>query len=182
MTSEPDRSTCDFRQLESERIRLLTELSQWPPNEINVRPSPGAWSALEVLDHIVRVECETMVEVREGLRNPCALETEERLGIAALQRALRSDRRLQLPPGSDSIYPDQQTTLADAASRWVRSRSELGTLLNTIDPRIRGCGVFCHPSAGWMTIHDVLDYLSAHLHHHRFQLARLLGNRTSSND
>jgi hypothetical protein len=69
MTGEPDRSTCDFRQLESERIRLLTELSQWPPNEINVRPSPGAWSALEVLDHIVRVECETMVEVREGLRN-----------------------------------------------------------------------------------------------------------------
>jgi DinB superfamily len=162
-----------FRELESQRTELLTELATWPPSVLSFRPAPGAWSAVEVLDHIVRAEAGTIANVRAGLRTPHILGGEDRPGIAALDRALRSDQSFRVPPGAAAIYPDTQTTLPEVMSRWEQARAELRALVESLAPADSQCGVFCHPFAGWMTVADVLDHFSAHLYHHGFQLARL---------
>jgi DinB superfamily len=162
-----------FRELESQRTELLAELATWSPSLLSFRPEPGAWSAVEVLDHIVRAETGTIANVRVGLRTPHILGGEDRPGIAALDRALRSDQSFQVPPGALAIYPDTQTTLPEVLGRWEQARAELRSLVEALAPADAHCGVFCHPFAGWMTVADVLDHFSAHLYHHGFQLARL---------
>jgi hypothetical protein len=162
-----------FRELESQRTGLLAELATWSPSLLSFRPAPGAWSAVEVLDHIVRAETGTIANVRVGLRTPHILGGEDRPGIAALDRALRSDQSFQVPPGALAIYPDTQTTLPEVLGRWEQARAELRSLVEALAPADAHCGVFCHPFAGWMTVADVLDHFSAHLYHHGFQLARL---------
>ena len=162
-----------FRMLEVQRAELLGEFAAWSPRRLCFRPSPDVWSVVEVLDHIVRAETGTINDVRIGLRNPHVLGKEERPGIAALDRALRSDQRFKVPAGAVAIYPDSQVSLSEVAGRWEQARRELRSLLETLSPSDVQCGIFCHPFAGWMTVADVLDHFSAHLHHHGFQLARL---------
>jgi hypothetical protein len=161
-----------FQELETQRKVLLAELTAWPPNRVNFRPAPGAWSAVEVLDHIVRAETGTIADVRKGLQNPHTLGPEERPGIAALNQLLRSDQSFKVPAGA-AIHPDTQTTLSDVTDRWEQTRAEVKSLLDHLTPEDSRCGVFNHPFAGWMTFSDVLDHFSAHLYHHGFQLARL---------
>lgn len=173
MSRELDTCYRVFAQLESQRTEMLADLNQWPLQRVSFRPASGAWCAIEVLDHIVRVEAGTIDKIQIGLRNPHILGAEDRPGIATLDRALRSEQYFQVPPGAEGIYPDPQTTLPQVAERWEQAREELGQLLKGFAPHDACCGVFHHPSAGWMTFAEVLDHFSAHLCHHGFQLARL---------
>jgi hypothetical protein len=160
-----------FEGLESERAALLAELREWPEERLKFRPAAGAWSAVEVLDHVVGSEAGTIDDVRAGLRHPHTLGDEERPGIATLDRALRSDRSFKVPAGG--IFPDAQTTLDDVAGRWAAARAELRALVEGMAPEDACGGVFEHPFAGWMTVGDVLNHFGAHLYHHQYQLARL---------
>jgi hypothetical protein len=162
-----------FQELEMQRIVLLAQLAGWSSGRLSFRPEPGVWSTVEVLDHIVRAETGTIAGVRAGLQNPHMLGGEDRPGIAALDRALRSEQRFKVPPAAQSIHPDAQTSLPEVASRWQHTRAEMGSLLETLTPDDMHRGVFRHPFAGWMTMAEVLNHLSAHLYHHEFQLERL---------
>ena len=162
-----------FESIEGDRTRVLAQLGEWPEGCIAFRPAPGAWSAPEVLDHIVRSETGITAAMRRGIRNPHPLEGEDRSGLDALYGALRSDRFFQVPKGADSSYPDPRTTLPEVASRWQQSRIDLRSFLETLTAADLGYGLFRHPSAGWMTFRDVLEHFSTHLFHHEFQLARL---------
>ena len=162
-----------FQQLQVQRGETLAPLSQWSPQRLSFRLCPGSWCAIEVLDHIVRAETGTMADVQNGLKNPHLLGSEVRPGIAALQQALLSNGSFRVPPEANAIYPDPHATLPDVLARWDRSRRKLGQLVSEVGPAISGHGVFHHPFAGWMTFVEVLDHFAAHLHHHRFQLARL---------
>jgi hypothetical protein len=164
-----------FKELETRRKELLAELTGWSSSCLGFRPTPSAWSAVEVLDHIVRCEAGTIADIQVGLHNPhtFGIEDEDRSNIAALDRALRSNRILQVPPEEETIYPDAQATLPDVALRWENARADLRSLLESLAPADLSSGVFHHPFAGWMMVSDVLEHFSAHLHHHSFQLARL---------
>jgi hypothetical protein len=70
-----------FYELERERAELIAELGEWPSGRLGFRPVAGAWSAVEVLDHVVRAEAGTIEDVRAGLRNPHALGDEGRPGL-----------------------------------------------------------------------------------------------------
>lgn len=173
MSRELTECSRNFQEIEAQRSALLAELAQWPPGRLSFRPTSGAWSAVEVLDHIVRAETETIADVQSTLHDPHPLGALERPGIAALDRALRSDKRFKVPAGSESIYPDATTSLAEVASRWNQVRAQTRVILETLDDADARCGVFYHPFAGWMTFAELLDHFSAHLYHHEFQLARL---------
>ncbi len=161
-----------YTELETQRADTLADLKTWSPERVCFRSSPGAWSAVDVLDHIVKAETGTVADVRVGLRNPQHLGVESRPGIAALDRALRSEQLFQVPPGA-AIHPDSETTLPEVCCRWEQTRTELKHLLQELAPGDACGGVFCHPFAGWMTVGEVLSHFSAHLFHHGFQLARL---------
>jgi hypothetical protein len=162
-----------FDSLETNRTRVLAQLAEWPAVGLNFRPAPGAWSAPEVLDHIVRSEIGITAVMRRGLRSPHAIGEEDRSKLETLYEALRSDRYFQVPAGAEAAHPDPRTTLTEVTSRWQRSRTDLRSFLERLTAADLGCGLFCHPSAGWMTCGDVLEHFSAHLYHHEFQLARL---------
>ena len=174
-TMSKDLDSCyqALAELETQRIETLAELGGWSPNCLSFRPAPTAWTAIEVLDHIVRAETGTLGDLQEGLRNPHPLGTEERPRVADLDRALRSDRSFQVPAGAEEIRPDPQTTWAQVTDAWALTRKELGQLVQSLGPGDTRCGLFCHPFAGWMTFEEVLQHFSAHLYHHRFQLARI---------
>jgi hypothetical protein len=173
MTPELESCHRAFAEIEIQRRQTVAKLDDWAPHQVSFRPEPGAWCAIEVLDHIVRAESGTITDLKAGLQHPHPLGPEQRTNVAALDRALRSDKRYRIPAGSASIRPEPETTLPEVLSRWEQARKELGRVLTELKPEDAVAGVFQHPFAGWMTFAEVLDHFSAHLYHHSFQLARL---------
>jgi len=56
-----------YEKLEMQKKTLLFEVALWSPAQVHFRPKPCAWSALDVLDHLVKVEVALIDAVRSQL-------------------------------------------------------------------------------------------------------------------
>ena len=163
----------NLSQLEEQTAALLIDLEGWPAERLRFRPAEGAWSAVQVIDHLARTEREIQVRVRDGLGAPHRIGVRDRLGTLFLDRIFRSDRKVKVPGSADAVLPGADPQLPDVAMQWEASRQELAALLTQSKPEQTGLGVFRHPVGGWMSLGGVLDFFSVHMHHHRFQLDAL---------
>ncbi len=163
----------DLARLEEQKIQLLKGLEVWSAERLNVHPVEGGWSALQVVDHLIKTERHIQNRVREGLAAPHRLGLRDRLGTAFLTRIFRSDRRVKVPKSASAVLPDAAPDLPTLLSQWDRSRAELAALLAALTPAQQTTGVFRHPVGGWMSVPGVLTFFSVHMHHHNFQLNRL---------
>lgn len=171
------RGAATFAVLEAQRAALLADLDGWPTAALAHRPAPDAWTAPEVLDHLVRSERGILAEVRRNLAAPHPRGLRDRLGCAFIDRVFRTDRRVRAPAAvAARVAPAAGADLAAVRAEWDAARAELGGFLAGVPdlrPAQQRDGVFRHPVAGWMGVPDVLRFFRVHVHHHAFQLARL---------
>jgi len=159
--------------IERQKAETLALIESWPPARLAYRPDAGAWSANEVLDHLVKVEGEILAAAREGLQNPHRLGVRDRLGFLFIDRVFRSPRRVKVPASASQVLPDPNATLVDIRERWDNTREDLTVFLSQLTPAQLQGGVFRHPVSGWMSVPQILRFFSAHIQHHGFQLTRL---------
>jgi hypothetical protein len=166
-----------FGALEAQRAALLTDVAGWPAAALVYRPAPGAWSAPEVLHHLVRVERGILAEAERGLAAPHPRGLRDWLGCALLDRVCRSERRVRMPASvAARVAPAPAADLAVVRAEWDTTRRDLARLLDRVPalrPDQQRGGVFRHPVAGWMGVPGVLRFFWAHAYHHAFQIARL---------
>lgn len=165
--------TSTLAMLEQQRADVLQEISAWSPDHSIYRPAPTAWSAVEVLDHLVRVEREILAATQRGIATPHPRRIRDRVRVAMLDWLFRSDRRVRAPTSVPAILPSSQADLATLRHEWAEVRHDLAQFLALLPHDYPDSGVFKHPVAGWMSIPQVLRFFWVHTHHHRFQLARL---------
>jgi hypothetical protein len=70
--------------LEQQKAEILASLAAWPASQLTYRPTPTAWSAVEVLDHVVRVEREILAAALRGVVAPRRLGVRDRVGFVLL--------------------------------------------------------------------------------------------------
>ena len=168
----PDRTT--FADLERQRGALLADVGGWPAAAVAYRPTADAWTAAEVLDHLVRVERGILAAAAQGLASPQRRGVRDRLGCAFIDRLFRSDRRVRVPASvAAQVAPRPGPDLAAVRADWDAARGDLARFLAALRPGEGRGGVFRHPVAGWMGVPEVLRFFWVHAHHHGFQLARL---------
>lgn len=160
-------------RLEEPRRVLLARVGAWPVELQARRPADGGWSALEVLEHLVRTEVGICGIVEKRLAAPQPIGLRDRMGFAMVERAFLSPRRVKVPDAVKEIEPAESLGLAEVAARWEAARTELAALI----PRAEECrgGVFRHPVAGWMSFEQVLRFFEVHMVHHGYQLDRIAG-------
>lgn len=160
-------------RLERQRRSVLVLVEGWSEDRLRLRPAPGAWSAVEVLDHLVKVEEALVASVRSRLGAGIAVGAPERVRAAMVRWVMRSPMRVRLPAGASVVTPTAEARAGQVLARWAAVREELGTLAGSLTPvQCRG-GVFTHPVSGAMTFAMALGFVSAHLSHHGWQLRRL---------
>lgn len=167
------RMPATLATLEHQKAALIAELAALPPAQRAYRPAPGQWSAVEVLDHLVRVEREILVAARRGVASPQRRGLRDRVGVALLDWLFRSDRRVRVPTSVPQVLPAAGADFATVCGEWGVARAELADFLAALSPQQLGGGIFRHPVAGWMNVGQVLRFFWVHTHHHRFQLDRL---------
>ena len=162
-----------FCTLEQQKHDLLAELGSWTPSRLVFQPAAEEWSALQMLDHIIRTEREILLVVYSNEHQPHRVGITDRIRTRFLQAIFRSDRKVKVPSSAKIVLPGKAPELAVLRSDWDRVRATLAENVERLTIHSSGKGVFRHPVGGWMDMQAVLDFLSVHLLHHGFQLARL---------
>lgn len=162
-----------FDKLERQKCEVLSVLARLSTPQLYFRPTPGAWCALEVLDHLIRVEESTLQTVREHLPNGISISLRDRAGGLFITSVMLSPMRVKVPPSASMVMPAATKDLSACAASWTEVREKMANLLGSLQPAQGRIGLFRHPVSGWMTMTDTLRFLSAHLQHHRYQLSRL---------
>ena len=70
--------------LEDQTRAFFRELDGWSQARLSYRPSASGWSALQVLEHLVKTEEEILVLAREGARTPHRIGVRYRLAFLFL--------------------------------------------------------------------------------------------------
>ncbi len=163
-----------FAVLEQQRADLLATVGAWPDGAIAFRPDRHAWSAAEVLDHLVRTERGVLAAAERGLTAPHRRGVRDRVSVLFIDRLFRSDRRVRVPASvAAAVIPDPGVDLGRVRRDWDAVREDLARFLAPLALGELAAGVFQHPVAGWMSVPQVLRFFWVHAHHHSFQLARL---------
>jgi hypothetical protein len=159
-------------RLEAQKAAMLARVSAWPAELQTRNPVEGEWSALQVLDHLVRTERGMCAMSAKGLAAPQKIGVKDRVGFAMVERVFRSRRRVKVPePVKHFILPGEGLELRRIEDAWGEVRETLAKLMCEAE----GCrdGVFRHPVGGWMSFGQVLRFFSVHMVHHGYQLERI---------
>jgi uncharacterized damage-inducible protein DinB len=167
------RVETQLEALERKTQALLDELETWPEELLQAHPPAGGWSVLEVLDHVIRVEAAAIGAVRAEAGTGRRISWIDRGRGVMVRLVLVTPIRLKVPAGAPGVVPKAPPTFSRCVQRWQRIREELGTLLRQLPEPDRQCGLMRHPVSGWMNAAETVQFLAAHLEHHRYQIARL---------
>lgn len=160
-------------RLEEQKAKVAGDLQGWCEAALQLRPEPGSWSALDVVDHLSRVESGVLGAMRSGIGSARRVTWKESAGAIAVRLVMYSPMRVAVPKGAEVALPDPVPDLAGNLERWDGVRRELTALCDSVSLEQNQCGVFRHPVSGWLTVPQTLGFLSSHLRHHEYQLRRL---------
>ena len=162
-----------FAALEVERHQLLGNLAKYGAKQLEQVPGPGQWSAAQVIVHFAVVEEGLLAYLRKktqyGGHGPVGASAPFRLAL--LNLALRSPLKFKAPA---LVAHAPQVSMAEAQDRWERARADLYEAFGALPDEALGHGLIKHPSAGRFTPRQGLSFISAHIGHHKRQLARIL--------
>lgn len=162
-----------FEELQRRQEAVLLDLGRWPVARLQFRPSPTSWSALDVLDHAIKVEKGCLQSLRQNLPEGHKVGARERFGAFMVITVMRSPTRVRTPAAVPQVLPAGEHDLAAMTREWQIIQKKMTRVLDDLSaPQLR-CGLFPHPVSGWMTAPQAMSFLAAHLRHHRYQLNRL---------
>ena len=160
-----------FAKIESHRREIIAEADRLTAEQLTFRPAPNAWSALDVLEHLVKVEEAIAARVRpREPRSPLeTVRTKAAIGIMRVLFVARS--RIRVPV--QAILPLGGVTLSDLAGRWEAAQAALRERLETFGPEDWSRPMMRHPLIGRLTPAESLDFIHWHMGHHQRQIARI---------
>ncbi|HEX8298570.1 MAG TPA: DinB family protein [Rubricoccaceae bacterium] len=160
-----------------DRAAFLAAYDALTSAERTFRPSDGAWTADDVVQHLVKAEMGTLAILEKQVaagpaRREVGDASEERL--AAVVAFLRSDGRTTMPAAAEPfITPDSppdagwRQRLGALQADWLRLADALPSDLEPVP-------LMSHPRAGSLTAEGAARFIAAHLDHHTRQLTRIL--------
>ncbi len=162
-----------FNRLEVQRAAVLARLGSWSPEQLAFRPDASAWSALDVVSHLVKVEAAFIRRVKDSLPEGKPVTIKQQCMALIVIGVMRSPARVKVASGASGVLPGPSANLAELNAEWSAVRVNMRLLLDSVPPNQMHRGFFKHPVSGWMSIPKALRFLSAHLRHHEYQLKRL---------
>jgi hypothetical protein len=164
-----------YEALETSRKEIFDELRAYSEAVLNKKPSPEAWSVLQVLDHLLMAEEFSLSYLKKKTQDTSQLPaagfgSQYRLTLVRIAFVL--PRAFAAPKTLDP--PNAVLSLADLENRWSKVRTETFQLLNQLpDPDLKK-EIWKHAVAGKMNIRQMYAFLGMHIDRHRKQIDRTL--------
>lgn len=166
-----------LKRMETDLEALLADLNSYPSDLLRKRPSPEAWSVLEIMQHLMVSESRSLGYVKKKTSYPDALKKAgllARLRTAGLRFFLWMPLKFKAPAIVNQDHFHENANLQDLSASWRTSRGELSHFLENIQPDWVEKEIYRHALAGRMTISGMLAFFSEHFIRHRRQIYRTL--------
>ena len=169
-----ERVRNQFERLEKDRLKMIIELDQHPPDTLTIRPAPNKWNTLQIIFHLMAAE-----------RNSVMYISKKRLGGTAVPRAtwvsgLKSAaltlalRFLKWKAPKVLPEPPAELNYAELKQQWNSLREHMKILLDELSEDMMGRTIFRQPNAGYLNIPQALRFMQDHFEHHRKQVEKIL--------
>jgi len=163
--------------LDVELDRLLKELAAHSAEALDCPPAPGKWSALQVMQHLMRSEELSMRYLQKKLSyQPDLQKAGPVTGLRSwlLRTYLQLPFKFKAPQAVDAANFESDLTLDELAGRWKATRAELRAFLDGLPDDLYDKAVYKHPFAGRLTLYGMVDFFDGHFRRHREQIRRAL--------
>ena len=157
---------------------LARQLEKFSQKQLNAKPAPDAWSALQVLQHLTSAESLSMQYLQKKLVLPP--DSFEKTGAGTwlrclvLRLSMMSPLKFKAPKAVNEETFPQKANFEQVVKNWRAARLELARLLESIEPDYFSRNIYKHPRAGKMTVDGMLDFFQEHFDRHRRQIERAL--------
>jgi len=162
-----------LQRIEALRDALLTEVDAAPEASRRRRPSPAAWSAVEVVEHLVLAERVVLgPRAQWGDRPGASRSLRDRMRYYVVRLVLQQRIKVTIP--SAQMRPSGRVPFAQLRMAWIAQQEALREFVLSLDAAGAKRAIFHHPIAGPLTVPQALQLLEAHLRGHAAQVHRLL--------
>lgn len=166
-----------LRRLETSLDLLFRELKNHPAERLNFQPTPGAWSALQVMQHLLAAEKLSVFSIRRRMEKgtkfrQASLRSWSREVLLAL--SLRVPLKFKAPAGVAEEYFSPGATFSSVSAEWSAARNDLGNFLANLPADLARKQIYRHPRGGWMSAAGMLDFFIVHFERHQKQIERTL--------
>lgn len=157
--------------------QLFADLEKYSTEKLCKKPTPDAWSAIQVMHHLRLSEKYSLAYCEKKLSFKPKLK---KAGILAAGRAVIVDLYLSSPfkfKAPAAISGDATPNSGDLATikkEWKRERDRLEKFINDLPAEYADKEVYKHPFGGRMSIKGMLQFFESHFRNHRKQIFRAL--------
>jgi hypothetical protein len=171
-----------FALLDAERANLIAQFARVPAGRRAERPAEGAWSAVEIAEHVARVEAgvakllalragapltATPAELLEGTLTP------EKIAIVRLR-----DVKVSAP---ERTHPTGSLTPEAVMDQLAESRAGLRAAFDAADPAVLDGALHPHPFIGQLSLRAWVELIAHHDARHAQQMAEAADHMQAAN-
>jgi hypothetical protein len=160
--------------------KLLQMLDKLDKQSLEKSPAPGKWSVTQVMYHLNSAESRSIIYVS---KKRLGAEQLKPTGLFAQLRLFAARFAFYLPlkfraPNLLGGVPEH-VSYEQIRNEWIKTRSELEALLNSLsDEEIRK-PIFRQPTFGRWNIFQMLGFMKTHFNRHRLQMMRAIKSNRS---
>lgn len=164
-------------QLDAKLAGLANNLQKYSFEQLSTAPAPGAWSVIQVLQHMMVAEKSSLQYVMKKSSYPDKLT---KAGFTSHFRKIALTFFLYAPFKfkAPAVVAEEKfapvSSLEEAMNEWRSIRNDLRVFLEKLPEGISQLEVYRHPFAGRMDAVGMLRFLDGHFARHQKQIERTL--------
>ncbi|NUO00508.1 MAG: DinB family protein [Saprospiraceae bacterium] len=158
--------------------KLEQSLKGYTAEQLNRKPAPNEWSAMQVVNHVLLSESGSLGYLRKKLSNPGAIK-KAGFGSAFRTWLLNLTQKVTLVKFKAPSYinEDHLPPVSEPEAvfkQWHALRREIRTFMEAQPDEVFAKEAFRHPRAGRITLLQMLLFFEAHFNRHVRQIKRAL--------
>lgn len=171
------KSKAHLKSLDQKLVALLHDLKNYSDAKLNEQPKEGAWSILQIMQHLMKAEAGSVAYVQKKLSFEPSLEAagvKSSFNSIMLGIALSSPFKVKAPDQISGEHLLTDLTFWDVAKQWKQQRDELVIYLESLPEDLYSKDVYKHPMTGKMTLASMLSFFNTHVDRHTKQIKKTL--------
>lgn len=160
-----------FSQLEGVKAVCMGMLLAMKDEQRAFKPSPEAWSILQVVEHLVLAEEVFLQMLRKDDSASLKKSVRDRLMARGVSLFFRLGLRAKIPV--KAVDPKGEASLDELEKRWAKARGGIKETIDALPAERAERPVVRHPLAGPMTPLELYVFLEKHIQHHMKQIERI---------
>ncbi|MDB5281845.1 MAG: hypothetical protein JWO06_920 [Bacteroidota bacterium] len=161
--------------IEASRKNLLNNLKKYPDDILNKKPSPQAWSVVQVIEHLMASEELSLKYLQKKTQDT---SKSKNAGLTGKWRLFITKAMFSVPVKFKSPAllnpPADFVSLNDLETKWEQIRHDLFQLLSKLPAKDLQKDIWKHAVAGKMNVFQMVEFFNFHFKRHRKQITRTI--------